>query len=89
MEASIVEAPSSTKNATRERDPETHQMKKAASGFSGLRRTSAWRADGSGAQPGDDAGARAPGADRDRIYTDHGLTGRNRARPGGLHDLSE
>ena len=35
VDATIIAAPSSTKNATGQRDPEMHQTKKAASGTSG------------------------------------------------------
>lgn len=35
VDATIIEAPSSTKNKTGERDPEMHQTKKAISGTSG------------------------------------------------------
>jgi transposase, IS5 family len=42
MDATIIAAPSSTKNSTGERDPEMHQTKKGSSGTSGPRRISAW-----------------------------------------------
>ena len=42
VDATIIHAPSSTKNASGERDPEMHQTKRATSGTSGSRRTSAW-----------------------------------------------
>lgn len=35
VDATIINAPSSTKNARRERDPEMHQTKKGASGVLG------------------------------------------------------
>ena len=35
MDATIIEAPSSTKNRAGERDPEIHQTKKETSGISG------------------------------------------------------
>ena len=37
MDASIIEAPSSTKNRTRERDPEMHQTKKGNQWHSGMK----------------------------------------------------
>ena len=37
MDASIIEAPSSTKNRARERDPEMHQTKKGNQGHFGMK----------------------------------------------------
>ena len=42
VDATIIHAPSSTKNSRGERDPEMHQTKKGNQWYFGLRRTSAW-----------------------------------------------
>jgi IS5 family transposase len=42
VDATIVNAPSSTENATGERDPEMRQTRKGSSGTSRPRRISAW-----------------------------------------------
>jgi transposase, IS5 family len=42
VDATIVNAPSSTENATGERDPEMRQTRKGSSGTSEPRRISAW-----------------------------------------------
>ena len=44
VDATIINAPSSTKNSTGERDPEMHQTRKGSNGTSGPRRISAWTA---------------------------------------------
>ncbi len=42
VDATIIAAPSSTKNAQGERDPEMHQTKKGEQWYFGIKRTSAW-----------------------------------------------
>jgi len=44
VDATIIHAPSSTKNASGQRDPEMHQTKKGNQWFSAPRRISAWTA---------------------------------------------
>ena len=55
MDASIIDAPSSTKNATGERDPEMHQTQKGNQWYHGMKARRG-RGDGAGARPGDDGG---------------------------------
>ena len=63
VDATITEAPSSTKNRRGEWDPEMHQVKKGTSTTLGSSCTSGWmRRDGGGAQHGDDP---SQGARRD------------------------
>jgi IS5 family transposase len=42
VDATIIAAPSSTKNQTKARDPEMHQVKKGNAWHFGMRRTSVW-----------------------------------------------
>ena len=103
VDASIVDAPSSTKNRKRERDPEMHQAKKGNEWRFGMKAHIGVDAEtGSGAQPGDDGGERGGRVDGARGSARRrgdgvgrrGLPGRRRARgeqgPGrGLGDSDE
>ena len=42
VDSTLIAAPSSTKNKEKQRDPEAHSVKKAASGISTIRNTSVW-----------------------------------------------
>ena len=59
VDASIIDAPSSTKNRRRARDPEMHQTKKGKQWYFGMKAHIGVDAgSGSGAQPDDDGGQR-------------------------------
>ena len=59
VDASIIEAPSSTKNRTRERDPEMHQTKKGNQWHFGMKaHIGGGLGNGPGAQPEHDSGQR-------------------------------
>ena len=84
MDASIVAAPTSTKNAKRERDPAMHQTKKGNQWYFGMKaHIGVRRGVGAGAQPGDDAGERVGRGDGARgVARGRGGGSRRRGLPG-------
>ena len=59
VDATILDAPASTKNRAQARDPEMHQVKKGNQWYFGMKaHIGGGRGHGTGAQPGDDGGQR-------------------------------